>query len=122
MSRFFKDIELACKCGRLECDAAPMDIDTIMKLDGLRLEFAEPMILNSARRCEFWNNSKDVKGARNSQHLYGRAVDVRTPSAEYAMRLMKLALKHGFVGVGVSKTFIHIDTRSGDPVLFGYKC
>lgn len=122
MSRFFQPSELACKCGRLECNAAPMDPYAIIKLDGVRLELGEPMKLTSARRCEYWNSSPTVKGAKDSQHLYGRAVDCWCPNGAYAMRVLKLAIKHGFVGVGVGKTFIHMDTRQGPPVLFSYKC
>ncbi len=119
---FFTDSELACRCGRPECDAVRMDMDTVFKLEGLRREFGQPMHVNSARRCEFWNRHPDVKGAKDSQHLYGRAIDIRVPNAVYAMRLFELARKHGFTGIGVGKTFLHLDTRDGTPVLFGYKC
>ncbi len=123
MSKFFQPSELACKCGRLDCDAAPMDPVLLIKLDGLRLEFNEPMKLTSARRCEFWNRSPTVQGAKDSQHLYGRAVDVWCPDSVFRYRLMAAAVKHGFRAFGTGKTFLHMDIRDCPQILlFASKC
>jgi hypothetical protein len=53
-------------------------------------------------------------------HLVGRAVDIRTPNGDYAYRLLAMAMKHGFTGLGVNRGTIHLDTRPGTPVLWGY--
>ena len=115
--RFFKLEEFKCPCGRKECDAPAMDMTTLLKLDGLRLELGESMQVTSGARCSFWN--KRVGGADQSQHLLGRAVDISCPDGVYMRRLLLLAMKHGF-SVGVKKHLIHLDTRPGVPVVFGY--
>jgi uncharacterized protein YcbK (DUF882 family) len=122
MSNFFQPSELACKCGRPNCDAAPIDPILIIKLDGLRRELNEPMKLTSARRCDFWNRSPTVRGSKDSQHLQGKAIDCWCPNAAFAWRLVRLAVKHGFIGLGVGRNFIHLDVRAGTvPILFGYR-
>ncbi len=123
MTTFFQPSELACHCGRPNCDAAPMDPVTLIKLTGLRLEMAEPMKLTSARRCEYQNRLPTVRGAKDSQHLYGRAVDCWCPDAAFRFRLMQLSIKHGFRAFGTGKTFLHMDTRDcPKPLLFASKC
>lgn len=121
MSKFFKPSDFACKCDRGEnCTAVGMDMGTVLKLDGLRRELNESIIITSGVRCEYWNAKKN--GAENSQHLVGKAIDINTShkGGNYAARLLMLAVKHGFIGIGVSKGFIHLDTRGGDLTLFGY--
>lgn len=115
--KFFKLSDFACSCGRAECQAPAMDMTTLLKLEGLRLEFGEPMIVTSGTRCEVQN--KKVKGSANSQHLQGRAIDVSCPDGHYMRRLLLLAAKHGFT-IGVGKRFLHLDTRAGVPTMFGY--
>ena len=67
----------------------------------------------------------------SSPHLYGKAVDI-VISGKSAYRLMKLAIQHGFTGIGVSqrgpheKRFLHIDTMENSdthprPWIWSYK-
>jgi uncharacterized protein YcbK (DUF882 family) len=88
-----------------------------LKLDGLRLEFGEAMIVTSASRCAKQNAR--VGGKPGSFHKKGCAFDIACPDGFYMRRLVLLALKHGFT-VGVAAGFIHLDTRPGPPLLFGY--
>lgn len=115
--RHFKLEDFACKCGRSECDAPPVDMTAALKLDGLRLEFGEPMIVTSGCRCKVQNAI--VGGVPNSFHTKGVAFDIKCPDGFYMRRLVLLALKHGFT-VGVGKGFVHLDTRPGPSLLFGY--
>ncbi len=119
MISYFSDEELACKCGRPQCDAVAMDMETLVKLNGLRLEFGQAMTINSGRRCKWYNAQPSVKGEVRSQHLLGKAVDVHCPDGIYMRRLIQLAIKHG-MSFGVKKRMVHLDTRAGDPVAFGY--
>lgn len=88
-----------------------------LKLDGLRLEFGEKMIVTSASRCKAHNAR--VGGKPHSFHLKGLAFDVHCPDGTYMRRLALLAMKHGF-SVGIKANMIHLDTRPGVPLLFGY--
>lgn len=116
--RYFKISEFACLCGRADCDAAPFDMETALKLDGLRLELGQPIKINSACRCSVQNTL--VHGEKNSQHLLGRAVDIHSPNGIYMRRLVILAIKHGFSGIGIKKGMVHLDTRDGMSIIFGY--
>ena len=106
-----------------------MDLWFMKKLEALRHEFNEPMIVSSGYRHESYNQV--IGGAKNSPHLYGKAVDV-VISGKSAYRLMKLAIQYGFTGIGVSqrgpheKRFLHIDTMENSdthprPWIWSYK-
>ena len=125
MWEYFSVDELKCK-GTDECE---MDEGFMKKLEALRHEFNEPMIVSSGYRHESYNQV--IRGAKNSPHLYGKAVDV-VISGKSAYRLMKLAIEHGFTGIGVSqrgpheKRFLHIDTMENSdthprPWIWSYK-
>ena len=125
MWNYFSVDELKCK-GTDECE---MDEEFMKKLETLRHEFNEPMIVSSGYRHESYNQV--IGGAKNSPHLYGKAVDV-VISGKSAYRLMKLAIQHDFTGIGVSqrgpheKRFLHIDTMENSdthprPWIWSYK-
>ena len=125
MWNYFSVDELKCK-GTDECE---MDEGFMEKLEALRHEFNEPMIVSSGYRHESYNQV--IGGAKNSPHLYGKAVDV-VISGKSAYRLMKLAIEHGFTGIGVSqrgpheRRFLHIDTMENSdthprPWIWSYK-
>lgn len=115
---YFSLTEFACTCGRKECDAKPIDMETALKLDGLRREFGLPITITSGSRCLFHNRA--LKSKDTSQHLLGRAIDIHCPDGIYMRRLVVLALKHGFTGIGVKDGMVHLDTRTSTPVFFGY--
>ena len=125
MWEYFSVDELKCK-GTDECE---MDEEFMKKLEALRHEFNEPMIVSSGYRHKSYNQV--IGGAKNSPHLYGKAVDV-VISGKSAYRLMKLAIQYGFTGIGVSqrgpheKRFLHIDTMENSdthprPWIWSYK-
>lgn len=118
-NNYFQPGEFNCRCDRgLDCDAAPLDLDLLTKLSRLRTDLGKKMVITSAERCAVHNDK--IGGSNNSFHLLGRAVDVKTDSAAHTGEILKLAIKHGFNGVGISKGFIHLDTRLGNFVVFGY--
>jgi zinc D-Ala-D-Ala carboxypeptidase len=61
-------------------------------LDPLREAWGNPIIVDSGYRCPELN--KRVGGAKNSQHMYGQAADIRTVSdkPEENKRLLRLLL------------------------------
>lgn len=117
--KFFSAKELACKCARPECDAVAADPVLLDKIELLRAAYGKPMKVNSALRCVFWNTK--IKGAKSSQHMLGKAIDISVPNATEMMRVFQLAFQLGFKGFGIAKTFIHLDVRDGETkLLFGY--
>lgn len=122
---YFTEEEMRCK-GTGECN---MDEEFMRKLIRLREDYGKPMIVSSGYRDISYNTV--IGGARNSAHIYGKAVDILCHSNN-AFTLTRLAMMHGFTGIGVSqrgpveKRFIHIDTmeNSGEtprPTIWSYK-
>lgn len=107
ISKNFKRKEFACKCG---CDYDSINPKLIPVLEDMREYFGKPVIVNSGCRCETHN--RNVKGAPNSQHLYGNASDVRingVPPVEI-YRYFDRKYPNTF-GIGLYNTFVHIDVR-----------
>lgn len=106
----FKESEFKCKhCGKLP--PGGIDKRLLIMLEELRKRIGnKPIIINSGYRCPTHN--RNVGGAKNSQHLYGKAVDIRvkgmTPS-ELGKYCDELFERDG-VGLG-GNVIVHVDTR-----------
>jgi uncharacterized protein YcbK (DUF882 family) len=125
MWEYFSVDELKCK-GTDECN---MDEGFMERLVTLRHKFNKPMVISSGYRSSSYNQI--IGGARNSPHLYGKAVDVLV-SGKAAHKLIGLAIQHGFTGIGVSQRgshesrFLHLDTMDNSdihprPWIWSYK-
>jgi uncharacterized protein YcbK (DUF882 family) len=84
--------------------------DSMDKLQALRHDLDEPMIITSAYRSPAHNKSQG--GARRSQHLKGKAFDVQMHGHDPVVFEAK-ARAAGFTSIGyyVDDGFMHIDTR-----------
>lgn len=102
----FKPKEFACPC----CSLDSMNAKFLENLDELRDRISIPLKINSGFRCATHNRA--VKGAIDSYHLQGRAADISFTSMKPEKRheFLELALFH-FTGVGIAKTFLHVDNR-----------
>ena len=54
------------------------------------------------------------------KHAQGIAADIKYNSSFQAYMIVKNALEMGFNGVGIAKTFIHVDTRKDVPKMWSY--
>ena len=108
-ARYFKPEEFGRKTSRGSLIVARA---LLQKLDTLRAEFDKPLRINSGYRDPAYNAK--VGGSKKSRHQLGWAVDISTrgmtPSDR--RRLLKLAKKVGFTGIGYYSTFIHFDIGS----------
>lgn len=87
-----------------------VDEKLVEKLQELRNILKTPLIINSAYRCP--ERNKQVGGAENSQHLYGKAVDVSIENIDASIEtIAEIADELGFDGIGLYNTFIHLDVR-----------
>lgn len=108
LSTNFRVKEFACTDGT---DPIFIDSDLVNVLQKIRTHFGKSVTITSAYRTPPKN--KAVGGQTYSQHLYGRAADIKvsgvTPKkvAAYAETILK---NKG--GIGTYSTFCHIDTRS----------
>jgi uncharacterized protein YcbK (DUF882 family) len=106
----FSSSEFHCKCGK--CDGGKISISTVAKLQFVRTGFGRSIVPNSATRCLEYN--KEVGGTDNSAHLEdatgdSHAVDIPVANNADRFKLLDLAFKAGFKGIGFYSNFIHLD-------------
>lgn len=108
LSANFRVREFACTDGS---DPIFVDSELINVLQKIRGHFGKAVTITSAYRTP--GKNKAVGGQVYSQHLYGRAADIKVKGvapkkvSAYAETLLK---NKG--GIGTYSTFTHIDTRS----------
>lgn len=108
LTKNFKVREFACSDG---ADVIFISHDLVEILQKIRDHFGKPVNINSAYRTP--SKNKQVGGATYSQHLYGTAADISIAGvspkavAEFAETLLP---KTG--GIGIYKTFTHVDVRA----------
>lgn len=99
--------EFSCNDGS---DVVFISPDLVEILQQIRDHFKAPVSINSGYRTPAYN--KKVGGATYSQHLYGMAADIVVKGVEpkkvyaYADSLLPCT-----GGVGLYKTFVHVDVR-----------
>lgn len=90
----------------------------------LRVVCPFPFIINSGTRSQSTN--RIVGGHPTSAHLVGLAADVRVDGGTQAMRIVKLAAKKGFMGIGVKRPsgargYVHLDiVPRKEPTIWTY--
>lgn len=104
---YFKNKELACKCG---CGTNEFDPDFLKTLIKIRKKAGFPFALSSAYRCP--NHPIEARKERSGAHTTGKAVDILC-SREKALEVVTIALSEGLTRIGVQQKgqnrFIHID-------------
>jgi hypothetical protein len=85
-----------------------------------RRKFGAPLAVTSGLRPPAVNAA--VGGARNSQHLVGRAVDFYPLNGSFVKLLEILKATPSFTGIGLGQRlgFLHADIRPGGRVIFPY--
>lgn len=115
LTKNFSYEELMCR----HCGQCHMDPSFMQELQYLRDQWKRPITITSGYRCSEHNAA--VGGAKGSKHLEGIAVDIAIHSANDRYSLLYLAMNTcGFTGIGIAKSFIHLDTRKGPAALWLY--
>lgn len=107
LSANFKVREFACQDGSDPIFIAPALVEVLQKI---RSHFQSPVTVSSGYRTP--GHNKKVDGAAYSQHLYGAAADIQVKgvSPEKVAAFAETLLE-GTGGIGVYRTFTHIDVR-----------
>lgn len=114
LSEHFKVREFACRDGS---DPVFVDTELVDVLEKIRTHFGKPLVITSAYRTAAHN--KVVGGAAYSQHLYGKAADIRVTGisveqvAAYAETLLNGRGGIGIYppGLGRANGWVHVDVR-----------
>jgi uncharacterized protein YcbK (DUF882 family) len=108
LSKHFSRHEHACNCG-CGFDTVDTELNFVLQVD-LRYHYNKAVTIDSGCRCPAWN--KEEEGAEDSQHLWGKAADVRvadtSPLAVYTYLNEIYPDKYG---LGLYNNFTHIDVR-----------
>ena len=113
--QYFKLSEFDCqKTGNNEM--CPFFLE---KLDELRHECGFSFTITSGYRDPVGHPIESKKNVPGT-HARGIAADIHINSGAEGYKIVQEAMRLGFTGVGVAKTFIHVDTRKTMPVMWCY--
>ena len=104
----FRVKEFACKDGT---DTIFIARELPMVLQYIRMRVGKAVTINSAYRTA--GHNKSVGGTDYSQHLYGTAADLKTPSGWTPAKMANVAreIMADWGGVGIYDWGIHVDVR-----------
>ena len=111
---YFSTEEFDCQ----ETGENQMSPEFLNMLDILRENAGFPFVITSGYRSP--NHSIEAKKEKAGTHAQGIAADIKVNSGAERMVIVKEALALGFTGIGVAKTFIHVDIRKTTPVIWTY--
>ena len=99
------------QCKGKNCCGGAVKLQKLLldKLQAMRTEVGQELIVNSGYRCPVHNRT--VSKATQSKHLEGMAADIYIPAISHN-DLVKLAEKHfkGIGGIGYASSYMHVDT------------
>lgn len=112
--RYFTVSEFDCK----ETGENKMRKEFLHKLDELRHYCGFPFVITSGYRSV--NHSAEIKKPKGGTHTQGIAADIYINNGVDRINIVSKALELGFTGIGVAKTFVHVDIRDSTPVMWTY--
>jgi zinc D-Ala-D-Ala carboxypeptidase len=113
-SKYFKKDEFKCK----HTGDNFISERLISRLDVLREACGFPLVVVSGYRSP----KHPIEAAKSTPgtHTRGIAVDLRVRNGIERMKLVSEAIRLGFTGIGVAKSFVHLDIRDDTPVMWLY--
>tara|TARA_R100001369_G_scaffold87972_1_gene123915 strand:+ start:591 stop:932 length:342 start_codon:yes stop_codon:yes gene_type:complete len=112
--RYFRLSDFNCQ----ETGNNEMSEEFLEKLDDLRHLCGFPFIITSGYRDP--SHSIEARKAKAGTHARGIASDIRINNGNEAYDIIKNAQSMGFTGIGLAKSFVHVDIRQGMPVIWSY--
>ena len=116
LSTHFTTEEMDCQCKHEDCVQQKISEKLIDKLEMIRVDIAEPLVITSAYRCtkhqeDIRNSGVSTVVAKKSTHELGDAVDCRPKSGMNPG--FEPTCSSEFTSIGRAKTFLHLDMREG---------
>jgi len=108
LSAHFSRGEFVCHC----CGDFRLDDRLLAALEDLRRRAGQAVLVLSGYRCP--EHNRRVGGAANSQHVFGKAADIRVPGLTLQQMYELAASTPEFAqgGIGVyDRGFLHVDVR-----------
>jgi len=115
MFKYFKIEDFDCQ----ETGNNEMVEEFIHRLDELREACGFPFIVTSGYR-DPKGHPIEKRKARPGTHAQGIAADIRVSGGAQRRKVVEKAIELGFNGIGVAKTFVHVDIRQTAPVMWSY--
>ena len=114
--KYFKIEEFDCQ----ETGENKMSPNFIKKLDLLRGACGFSFQITSGYRSPNHSIEKSKPSGIGGTHTLGIAADIYVSGGRQRMQIVRHATALGFNGIGVSKTFVHVDIRDDKSVLWCY--
>ena len=114
--KFFRLEEFNCT----HTNRNEMDREFLLKLDELREKVGFPFRITSGYRDATHPAEARKAEPGTGYHCQGLAADIAVSNGFERMNIVHEALKLGFGGIGVARTFIHVDDRKTTPVMWTY--
>ena len=116
LSEHFSTSEMSCKCSYPDCKDQTISKDLIGRLEKVRTEVSQPLVITSAFRCSAYQahlraSAVNTVVAKKSTHEAGDAVDV-VPKNRKMEGFEDICAKQ-FDSIGTAGTFLHLDIRKG---------
>mgnify|MGYP001262393033 FL=1 len=112
--RYFTVEEFACS----ETGENDIRWDFVSALDDLRGVCGFPFSITSGFRSH--RHSIEAAKEKPGQHTLGNAADIAVSNGAERYAIVSNAIKLGFKGIGIARTFIHVDTRESEGVIWTY--
>lgn len=112
--RYFKLSEFDCQ----ETGENLMVPEFLLMLDALRHECGFGFTITSGYRSP--NHSLESVKAKPGTHAQGIAADIATTDAAQRFIIISNAVKLNFTGLGIARSFIHVDSRQTTPRVWSY--
>ena len=113
--KYFKKSDFDCQETGENC----MEDEFIHALDDLREVCGWPFIVTSGYRDPSHSVERN-KANGGGTHTMGIAADIKVTNGKQRHEIVKNAMAMGFTGIGIAKTFVHVDQREDTPVLWTY--
>ena len=112
--RYFETSEFDCQ----QTGENLMIPEFLLMLDALRHECGFSFAITSGYRSP--KHSIEAAKAKPGTHAQGIAADIATTDAQQRFVIVSNAIKLGFQGIGVARSFIHVDSRKTAPRVWSY--